>query len=277
MFMRVVFASLVAASVAQAEAPPISRVDVKLKVASASPTAVRLWLTGGAGLPELNEFALTDDAGEAQLYTRRSTYMFVAARRRDCDLKLLGAKRTQGLGGVNQLFQRGRLDLSQLGTTAKPDPIELTLKTPGKARFAFCAEDSMVLRRSLSPGNKPQPAGKVYVTGDWNNFNPLTEDVDPENGARELFDDGAAVHPDSGDELMGDGVYSRVLDLPPGEHTYVFLVNGIANMGHSFVLDPYAEGTRTATARRKWQQTAQDPGWDGEQSFPASVITVTDH
>jgi hypothetical protein len=237
------------ATAALAAEPVASTVDVSLKVPGAPhPMGIHVWLSGGGGLPGLNEETVTDQEGQATLLTRRSTFSYVVARRKDCDVTLAGKKTALGIGGTMQVFQRGRMNLMSLGTHEKPDMVfggnmEMKLKSPGKAKFIFCAEDSQVLRTTLSPDNQPQPAGKVFVTGDFNHWSLVTEDVDPVNGAKEMFDDGG-LSGATGDDQIGDGVYSRVLELPPGEHAYAFLVNGIAANGFALLPDPYGEGSK---------------------------------
>lgn len=159
------------------------------------------------------------------------------------------------------------------GYNGNAGPLQLHTKTQGKAKFIFCAEDSWLLRRTLHPDQQPMPYGKVFVTGDWNNFNTVIEDIDPEHGAKEMFDDGSIQYP-KGDDQIGDGVYTRVLDLPPGEHTYCFIANGVSINELTFEPDPYAERTRTVTIRRDWKLHPDAPPRTMERTFRASVIAV---
>lgn len=115
-----------------------------------------------------------------------------------------------------------------------PKEARLVRKTPGKAKLIWFAENSRALSRSLVDPN--QPMGRVEVVGDFNNW---TTDANA-GTIKELFDDGGMVEEGSTDAVVGDGVYTRTLDLPKGTHGYAFLINGSPNL----VRDPYEEGNK---------------------------------
>jgi hypothetical protein len=275
---------LLSATVLRAD-PAVSIVEVKLMTPHApSAAGVNVWLGGTGAWPGLNERAKTDGDGWAILRTRRTEFMHVVARRRDCDIALLGHRKNLEIGGDWLRFQRGRLDLSVPGATLQPDlvlgapeeaPLALRKKTPGKAKLVFILQDSLWLRRTLHPDG-PTPAGKVYVTGSWNNFNTRLPDENgmPADAVVELFDDGSLVE-NSGDDVFADGVFTCVLDLPPGEHQYVFMVNGHHGNGAALVTDPYEEGRKTAWITTPWNSGLPDSPTTVTLQWPVSTIQVT--
>ena len=115
-----------------------------------------------------------------------------------------------------------------------PKAVKLLKKTAGKAKFVYFSENSPMLTKSLV--DPDQPMGRVEVIGDWNNWS-----TDANTGTiKELFDDGGMVEDGSQDAVVGDSVYTRVLDLPKGTYGYAFLVNGAPNPQR----DPYEEGNK---------------------------------
>lgn len=115
-----------------------------------------------------------------------------------------------------------------------PKATKLVRKTPGKAKLIYFAENSAALQKTLVDPN--QPMGRVEVVGDFNNWS-----TDNNAGTiKELFDDGGMVEDGSTDAVVGDGVYTRTLELPRGTHGYAFLVNGSPNLQR----DPYEEGSK---------------------------------
>jgi hypothetical protein len=115
-----------------------------------------------------------------------------------------------------------------------PKEARLVRKTPGKAKLIWFAENSRALTKSLVDPN--QPMGRVEVVGDFNGWK-----TDANSGTiKELFDDGGMVEEGSTDAVVGDGVYTRTLELPKGTHGYAFLINGSPNL----VRDPYEEGNK---------------------------------
>jgi hypothetical protein len=233
---------------------PFSLVNVQV-VAPPNLTVagIRVSITGSGLIAGDNDFAFTDSTGFATIRTKETGFHYIVGRHATYDMGYGGTVANLSLGGPLQVFTRGRLEIPRIGVTVSPDfffpftgvdapplkpprQVSVRLKKPGKVRFVYFAEDSPILRRTLAPDNMPQPSGKVFVTGDFNNFSLTTEDVDPVNGAKELFDDGSFQVPD-GDDQIGDGVFTRVLDLPPGEHTYAFLVNGVG----LYSRDPHEE------------------------------------
>lgn len=268
---------------------PFSVVNVVVAPDGANPIAgIRMTLTSTGLLPGDNDFAFTDSNGVAQIRTQSTGFHYVVARHALYDVGYGGVAANLTLGGPFQVFQRGRIEIPTQGASVTPDflfpfsgndlppqvaPKKLGVrrKKPNKARFIFFAEEGNIIRKTLQPTNLPQPVGKVFVTGSFNNFNLTTEDVDPVNGAKELFDDGSFQVPD-GDDQLGDGVYTRVLDLPPGDHTYAFLQNGVG----IFVRDPHEEFSKDVRIGvRTPDNSISNPRVLELREFRASAITVT--
>ena len=267
---------------------PFSVVNVQLISSNNLPIAgVRMSLTASGLIAGDNDYAFTDSTGFAQIRTQKTGFHYVVARHALLDMSYGGIAANLVSGGPLQVFQRGRFEIPTPGAVVAPDflfpftgapngtqvaPKQLGLrpKKPGKARFTFFAEDGNILVHTLAPDNFPQPSGKVFVTGDFNNFSLTTEDVDPINGAKELFDDGSVQTPE-GDDQLGDGVFTRVLDLPPGEHTYMFLQNGVG----LYTRDPYEEFSKNVRiAVRTPDNSVANPREEEIREFRASAITV---
>lgn len=252
---------------------------------------IRVSLTATGLIPGDNDFAFTDTTGFASIRTQNPGFHYIVARHALYDIGYGGLVANLAIGGPLQNFQRGRIEVpTPLGAVVTadylmpftgngalagqraPQAVSVRRKVPGKARFIFFAEDGNVIRRTLRPDNKPQPVGKVFLTGSFNNYNLTTEDVDPVNGAKELFDDGSFTVP-GGDDQIGDGVFTRVLDLPPGEHTYMFLQNGIG----IFTRDPYEEFSKDVRIGvRTPDNSVANPRVLELREFRASAITVID-
>lgn len=63
---------------------PVTSVEVDLSVPQAPHAGgIHVWLSGGGGLPGLNEEAVTGTDGRATIFTRRSGFSYVVARRKD--------------------------------------------------------------------------------------------------------------------------------------------------------------------------------------------------
>lgn len=252
---------------------------------------VRVAISGSGLTAGDNDFAFTDSTGFAAIRTKETGFHYIVARHARYDLTYGGTATNLAIGGDFIRFQRGRLVIPALGSMVAPDffypftgndlppqqitPKKLGLrrKVPGKARFVFFLEDSPILKRTLDP-NQANPAGKVYVTGDFNNFNLTLPDENglPLDSAKELFDEGGFAE-NSGDDIGSDGVYTRVLDLEPGEHTYVFLVNGIS----IFLRDPYEEFSKPVrVAVRNPLNNLPNQNLVEIREFRASAITVTE-
>jgi len=262
-------------------------VDVPVTVTRAG---IRVTVSGSGATAGDNDYAFTDTTGFASIKTQQTGYHFVVARHQTFDITAGGTAANLIPGGEMQVFQQGRLYIPNVGAALSPDffypftgvdsppqkvpkKLGMVRKTPGKARFMFIAEDSEILKNTLQPSHQPQPLGTVSVTGDWNEFNLTQEDVDSASGARFLYDDGSLIHPESGDDIAGDGIYTRVLDLTPGNHTYAFMVNGI----FMFYRDPYEETSKQVRAVvRIPEDTPGTPGLIEVREFRASQILVTE-
>ena len=267
-----------------------SVVNAQVVSSGVDPVAgIRLTLTSTGLTPGDNDFAFTDSTGFASIRTKATGFHYVVARHALYDVSYGGTAANLTLGGSFQVFQRGRVQIPKEGSSVNvdflfpftgtvlpnqfaPKKVGVRRKKAGKARFVFFAEEGNVISKTLQPTNQPQPVGKVFVTGDWNGYNLTTEDVDPVNGAKELFDDGSFQVPE-GDDQLGDGVFSRVLDMPPGEHTYMFLQNGIG----LFTRDPHEEFSKSVKVGvRTPPNSIANPGVLEVREFRASAITVTD-
>jgi hypothetical protein len=283
--------SLTACIQQQAVFDEFSTITVQLTAPPSFPVAgVRVAVSGSGLTAGDNDFAFTDTTGFASIRTKETGFHYIVARHSDYDIGYGGTAANLTIGGSFQVFQRGRLNITALNSAFAPDflfpftgnevppqqaPRQLGLrkKTPGKARFVFMLEDSPVLKRTFQP-DQANPAGKVYVTGDFNNFSLTVQDQNglPADGAVEMFDDGSLVE-NSGDDQIGDGVFTRILDLEPGEHTYVFLVNGIS----VFNRDPYEEFSKPVRAQvRNPLNNLPNQGLTEIREFRASAITVTE-
>jgi hypothetical protein len=270
---------------------PFSTVNVQIDMPPPFEVAgVRVAISGSGLTAGDNDFAFTDSTGFAAIRTKETGFHYIVARHGRYDLTYGGTAANLGIGGDFLRFQRGRLVIPALGSMVAPDyffpftgidatpqvtprRVGLRKKVPGKARFVFFLEDSPILKRTFSP-DQATPAGKVYVTGDFNNFNLTLPDENglPLDSAKELFDDGSLVE-NSGDDQGADGVFTRVLDLEPGEHTYVFLVNGIS----IFVRDPYEEFSKSVrVAVRNPLNNLPNANLVEIREFRASAITVTE-
>jgi hypothetical protein len=268
-----------------------STVTVQITAPPSFPIAgVRVAVSGSGLTAGDNDFAFTDTTGFAQIRTKETGFHYIVARHADYDIGYGGTAANLTLGGPFQVYQRGRLNIPSVSSAVAPDylfpftgnevppqqaPRQLGLrkKTPKKARFVFMVEDSPVLKRTFQP-DLANPAGKVYVTGDFNNYSLTVQDQNgqPADGAIEMFDDGSLVE-NSGDDQIGDGVFTRIVDLPPGEHTYVFLVNGIS----VFNRDPYEEFSKPVRVLvRNPLNNLPNQGLAEIREFRASAITVTD-
>ena len=268
---------------------PFSVVNIKVVPTGNLPIAgIRMSLTASGLTPGDNDTAFTDTSGFATIRTQKTGFHYVVARHALLDVSYGGLAANLTLGGTLQVFQRGRINITDMNQSVTPDflfpftgnaappqvaPKQLGLrpKIPGKARFIFFVEDGNVIRHTLAPDNPPMPSGKVFVTGDWNGFSLTTEDVDPVNGAKELVDDGSVQFPNADDQL-GDGVFTRVLDLSPGIHTYAFLQNGVG----IYTRDPYEEFSKPVrVAVRTPDNSIGNPREEEIREFTASAITVT--
>jgi hypothetical protein len=250
---------------------------------------IRVTLSGSGATTGDNDSGYTDTTGYVSFRTQQTGYHFIVARHQAYDMTVGGTAANLSISGPMQPFQQGRLLISSPETTVSadyfypftgvnsppqqaPKKLRLQQKTAGKARFMFLAEDSSILQRTLAPDQKPTPFGTVSVTGDWNNFNLTQEDVDPADGAKFLYDDGSSSLVNSQDTVRGDGVYTRVLDLPPGDHTYMFLINGLT----TFVRDPYEEKSVQVKAVVRIPVSMPGNGNTIEvREFKASSILVT--
>jgi hypothetical protein len=294
--LRLLLIATVAASAAglcaciqpRAAFEPFSVVAVQVDVPFNLPRAgIRVSVSGSGAIAGDNDSAFTDSLGFAAIRTKVVGRHYIVARHQDYDITYGGTAANLGSSGPRQVFERGRLDIPVQGATVSPDfffpftgnnfppqvpprRVGMRPKVPGKARFIFIVEDSNVLRNTFAP-TQPMPFGKVFMTGSFNNFNLVTEDVDPVDGAKEMFDDGSFQVPD-GDDQIGDGVFTRVLDLPPGETTYAFLANSIS----IFLRDPYEESSKNVRIVARTPSTSSgNPNVLDVREFRASSILVT--
>lgn len=268
---------------------PFSVVNVQVQPDGPDTVAgIRMTVTATGLIPGDNDFAFTDSTGFASIRTQATGFHYIVARHAAYDISYGGIAANLTLGGEFQVFQRGRIEIPGPASVVTPDflfpftgndlppqlaPRKLGVrrKKAGKARFVFFAEDGNITSKTLRPTNQPQPVGKVFVTGSFNNYNLTTEDVDPINGAKEMFDDGSFQFPE-GDDQLGDGVFTRVLDLPPGEHTYMFLQNGIG----LFTRDAHEEFSKDVRIGvRNPDNSVANPRVLEVREFRASAITVT--
>ena len=249
---------------------------------------IRMALSGTGKTAGDNDSSYTDTTGFASIDTQATGHHFVVARHQDYDIAVGGTAANLTPGGAMQVFEQGRMIIPSVGVSLSPDyfypytgedlppqeaPRRLGMrkKRAGKARFVFLAEDSDILKQTLHPDHKPQALGTVSVTGDWNNFNFTQEDIDPVNGARFLYDDGSLINPEGGDDIGGDGAYTRILDLEPGEHTYAFLINGVT----LYTRDPYEESSRQVrVVARVPAGFPGNPGAEEVREFRASSVLV---
>jgi hypothetical protein len=272
---------------------PFAVVTVKINQPPDQTAAgVRVTVCGTGLLAGDTSAAFTDITGFALIRTQFTGFHYICARHSAYDITFGGTAANIPLGGEpgTLAFTRGRIFIPTVESQVevdylypftgldppqlKPQTLRLIPKTPLRAKFCFNAEDSNVLRNTFK-GTTPgiPPGGRVFVTGDWNNFNLEQEEVDPINGAKELFDDGGQIHPGDGDDQAIDGVFTNTLTMTPGDHTYAFLVLGAG----IFVRDPYEEKSKLVRiVARTPRGSIGNPGVVDVREFVASSVSVTD-
>lgn len=165
----------------------------------------------------LTAAAFTDEDGAFSVPTPEDGPGFFAVARHPYFDMEVGPLAALSVGRTTTLTSF--LALADLETGAQAPvnaPPTMTRKLPGRVKFMF-------LRRESAFTKLPN----VEVFGDFNGFSK-------KNGLIEVFDDGSQVEQSdedgnpfySGDTVVNDGVYVRVIDgLPPGNLRYNFLLS----------------------------------------------------
>lgn len=275
-------------------------IEVQLQVKEPfSPAGVRVSLSGtGITAPD-PEHSFTDTAGRAIIRTRfAGNLSFVVATHEDYEICHGGsvAETQVELGSpCLNVKRRGRITLPGPQEANGPDfmypgigiafagrncvdevmPQRLALrpKQAGRARFAAFLEDIRIAR-GFFDCTQPVPGADLRVTGSFNDFNfKVAESFDPTappppGDPIALADDGCQDGP-SGDDRSQDGVFTRVVYLPPGEVSYVFFCNPVPLPFR----DPYEERSKRVRVVLTADATT---GAQEVREIVASVMTVKD-